>query len=72
MSGKKKGTRNPREERWGLRDMYRDRPTGEAGQIYRMVWGNSLQEFEQIIEFEQRQNPDKFFNKIGPKGPPKK
>jgi hypothetical protein len=76
MSGKKKRVRTPRDERWGLRDMFRNRPGGDAGKVMAGVWGTSLKDFDRAIEYEmeleQARNPGKFVDKIGPKGPPKK
>lgn len=75
MSKKKKaGAGGSRAERWSLRDMYIDRPKGEAGHIMASVWGRSEREFGEIVmkelEEEQRLNPDKFVNKIAPKTSP--
>lgn len=77
MTGKNKSrARGPRAARWSLRDMYFDRPKGEAGQVMASVWGGSEREFGDIVmkelEEEQRRNPGKFVNKIAPKKPPEK
>lgn len=76
MTTKKKARAcGSRAARWGLRDMYFDRPKGEAGQVMASVWGSSEREFGDIVmkelEEEQRRNPSKFVNKIAPKKPPK-
>lgn len=76
MSEKKNPGRHPRNERWGLHDMYGDRPDGIAGQVMLGVWGCSEHEFGEIVmkehEDKQRRNPDKFVKKVAPKGLPKK
>lgn len=66
------------EARWGLEDMFVDRPGGDAGAIMAAVWGNSPAEYAEIVErdlaTEQHNHPDRFVRKIGPrkgKKPPK-
>ena len=58
-----------KEPRYGLKDMYIDRPGGDAGAIIAAVWGNSEAEFAEIVirevEAEQRRYPGRFVNKIG-------
>lgn len=59
-----------KEARHGLRDMFIDRPSGEAGLIMSLVWGDSEAEFAKIVALEikdlQRRHPDRFTNKIKP------
>lgn len=65
---------NPRErkeDRHGLRDMFINRPGGDAGLIMSAVWGDSEAEFGDIAVLEakdrQRRCPDRFTNKIKPR-----
>lgn len=74
MTDKKaKRPRGPRAQQWGLRDMFIDRPDGDAGKIMAAVWGNSEAEFGEITAKEakarQRKKPGRFIKKIAP--PPK-
>lgn len=60
-----------KEPRHGLKDMFIDRPGGDAGRIMSLVWGNSEAEFGEITmreaEDRQRRSPDRFTNKIKPR-----
>lgn len=66
-----KKVRQRKEARYGLKDMFVDRPNGDAGLIMAMVWGNSEAEFAEIVARElddrQRRNPDTFTKKIKPR-----
>lgn len=68
---KVKGRRKEREQRWGVWDMFVDRPTGDAGLVMLGVWGSSEAEFAEIVTLElkdeQRRHPDRFRNKIKPR-----
>lgn len=77
MTDKKgKCSRGPSAQRWGLRDMYADRPDGDAGKVMAGIWGSSEEEFGEITAKEaadrQRRNPGRFIKKIAPWKSPKK
>jgi hypothetical protein len=64
-----KKPRDQEEPRHGLRDMFVDRPAGDAGKVMLGVWGASEAEFGEIVLSEvsdlQAQLPDRFIWKIG-------
>lgn len=66
-----KKPRERKEDRHGLKDMFINRPGGDAGLIMSMVWGDSEAEFGEIAALEakdrQRRRPDRFTNKIKPR-----
>ena len=52
-------------------DVHRGPRTGIDGDIHRAVFGNSREEFDEIVKHEmaaeQRRHPDRFINKIAPR-----